>query len=97
MMRIIAILLVLTFSVSVLHARRGSGNKKGHTKTKKKVTIYKYKKYERFDFEDMMVEGESGVPGDLTITPRFQRYYKNALPVKENFNQEIENAIESIN
>lgn len=63
----------------------------------KRAVVYKYKQFERFDFEDMMIEGESGIPGDLTITPTFKRFYKNTLPNRENFNGEIENAIDSIN
>ena len=59
-------------------------------------TIYKYKKYEKFDFEDMVIEGEIGSPGDLSITPRYQRKFKNRLPYRKNFNAEIRKAVERI-
>ena len=58
--------------------------------------IYKYKKYEKFDFEDMVIEGEIGAPGDLSITPRYQRKFKNRLPYRKNFNAEIRKAVERI-
>jgi hypothetical protein len=59
-------------------------------------TIYKYKKYEKFDFEDMVIEGEIGSPGDLSITPRYQPKFKNRLPYRKNFNAEIRKAVERI-
>ena len=58
--------------------------------------IYKYKKYEKFDFEDLVIEGEIGSPGDLSITPRYQRKFKNRLPYRKNFNAEIRKAVERI-
>lgn len=56
--------------------------------------IYRYKEYERFDFEDMVIEGETGSPGDLSIAPRFQRQFENKLPYRKNFNAEIKKANE---
>ncbi len=58
--------------------------------------IYKYKQYEKFDFEDMVIEGEIGSPGDLSISPRYQRKFKNRLPYRKNFNAEIMMAVEKI-
>ncbi len=58
--------------------------------------IYKYKKYQKFDFEDLVVEGDSGSPGDLSIMSRFQKKFKNKLPYRRNFNPEIVKSIESI-
>ena len=58
--------------------------------------IYKYKEYEKFDFEDMVIEGEIGSPGDLSITPRYQKKFKNRLPYRKNFNAEIRKAVERI-
>lgn len=66
------------------------------SQTKKAKVIYKYKKYEKFDFEDMVIEGEIGSPGDLSITPRYQRKFKNKLPYRKNFNAEIMMAVEKI-
>ncbi len=58
--------------------------------------IYKYKKYQKFDFEDLVIEGETGSPGDLSINPRYQRKFKNKLPYRKNFNAEIRKSIERI-
>lgn len=58
--------------------------------------IYKYKKYQKFDFEDLVIEGETGSPGDLSIIPRYQRKFKNRLPYRKNFNAEIRKSIERI-
>ncbi len=58
--------------------------------------IYKYKKYEKFDFEDLVIEGETGSPGDLSIIPRYQRKFKNILPYRKNFNAEMRKSIERI-
>ncbi|MFZ8932554.1 MAG: hypothetical protein ACO20H_06660 [Bacteriovoracaceae bacterium] len=66
------------------------------SQSKKAKVIYKYKKYEKFDFEDMVIEGEIGSPGDLSITPRYQRKFKNKLPYRKNFNAEIMMAVEKI-
>jgi hypothetical protein len=60
-----------------------------------KVT-YKYKQYEKFDFEALSVGGELGSPGDLTIAPRYQRKFENPLPYRYNFNNEIKASIERI-
>ena len=58
--------------------------------------IYKYKQYEKFDFEDMVVEGETGSPGDLSVSLRFQRKFSNKLPYRKNFHAEIKKAVERI-
>jgi hypothetical protein len=60
-----------------------------------KVT-YKYKKFEKFDFEAMDVGGELGAPGDLSIAPRYQKKFDNSLPYRKNFNDQIRNSIERI-
>ena len=66
----------------------------GFAKTPK--TVYKYKKYEKFDFEDLSIQGETGGPGDLSITPRYQKLYKNKLPYRKNFHAEIRKSMERI-
>lgn len=62
---------------------------------KKKIN-YKYKKYERFDFDALDVEGSSSSPGDLSIGPRFKRKFKNKIPERKNFNREMKRALDSI-
>jgi len=58
--------------------------------------IYKYKKYQKFDFENLVIEGETGSPGDLSIAPRYQRKFKNKLPYRKNFNAELRRSVERI-
>jgi hypothetical protein len=88
---IVSILIISIFSGTSVEAQ------KSKRKRPKKNTIYKYKKYEKFDFDDILVEGDVGSPGDITVTPRFQRTYLNALPERKNFNYEINNAVDSLN
>lgn len=63
---------------------------------KKNRIRYRYKKYQKFDFEDMVIEGETGSPGDLSIVPRYQTKFKNRLPYRRNFNDKIRLGIERI-
>ena len=44
--------------------------------------IYKYKQYEKFDFDELSVKGEGGSPGDLSVSPRYSRKFENRLPTK---------------
>lgn len=64
-------------------------------KAKKKV-IYKYKKYEKFEMDDLNIEGDTSNPGDLSINPRFRKQFKNSLPAKPNFNREFRKSILSL-
>ncbi len=57
---------------------------------------YEYKKFEKFDFDEIGVEGEAGSPGDLSISPRLRKEFRNKLPERENFNQEMKKAIDGI-
>ncbi len=86
-MKVIITIIFILVSFSVVLA--GEKGRKGKT-------IYKYKKFERFDFEDMLISGESGSPGDLSVIPRSQGSFKNRLPYKKNFNYEIRKATERI-
>lgn len=63
---------------------------------KKGKVIYKYKKYERFDFRTLDVGGKKGSPGDLSIDPRFRKKFKNKIPERKNFHREMQKAIDSI-
>lgn len=58
--------------------------------------IYKYKQFEKFDFENIDIGGENTSTGDLSITPRFQRKFENKLPLRRNFNPEIRDAVNNI-
>ena len=58
--------------------------------------IYKYKKFQEFDMEDLSITGESGALGDLSSDSRFQRAFKNKLPLRKNFNPELRRSVEVI-
>lgn len=62
----------------------------------KKNVRYEYKKFEKFDFNEIGVEGEAGAPGDISISPRLRNEFKNKLPEKQNFQKEMKKAIEGI-
>ncbi|RLA64709.1 MAG: hypothetical protein DRQ88_07605 [Epsilonproteobacteria bacterium] len=68
----------------------------GFSQGRRGKVVYKYKKYEKFDFADMVIEGDMGSPGDLSITPRYQRKFKNPLPIRWDFRPQIRKAIERI-
>lgn len=61
-----------------------------------KRVIYTYKQYEKFDFDDLNIEGDTGNPGDLSITPGYERSYKNRLPYRKSFTVEIKKGIERV-
>jgi hypothetical protein len=63
---------------------------------KPKSIRYEYKKFEKFDFDEIGVEGEAGSPGDLSITPRARNEFRNKLPERMNFNKEMKKAVEVI-
>ncbi len=59
--------------------------------------IYKYKKHQEFDFENLDVAGEPGAAlGDITISTRSQKDFKNKLPYRKNFDPEIKKALERV-
>jgi predicted amidohydrolase len=89
----IFISLFILFSLAVSAAPKSESGVIIDDKNKIK---YKYKKYQKFDFEDMVIEGETGSPGDLSIVPRYQTKFKNRLPYRKNFNAEIRKGIERI-
>ena len=65
-------------------------------KRRKEKVIYKYKKYEKFNLEDISVDGETGVPGDISLINRYQRKFKNKLPYRRNFRPEVVFGIERL-
>ncbi len=62
----------------------------------KQKIVYKYKKYEKFDFDEIGIEGDTGSPGDLSVNQRYQRKFRNKLPYRRNFNPEIRKAVERL-
>ena len=92
------ILVLMSFSIV---AQESSDDDKYNTsefideKTGQKI-IYKYQKHQKIDFEDLVIGGDTGSPGDLSISPRLRRRFKNKLPYRLNFNAEIRKGIERI-
>ncbi|MBA2403274.1 MAG: hypothetical protein H0V66_00770 [Bdellovibrionales bacterium] len=62
----------------------------------KKGVRYEYKKFEKFDFDEIGVEGEAGAPGDISVSPRLRNEFKNKLPERSNFNKEMKKAIDGV-
>lgn len=87
-------LLIIFISLNVVAEDEKSGTPAASNSDRK--VIYKYKQYEKFDFDDMSVEGDDGAPGDLSINPRFQKEFKNELPYRKNFNPEMIKALDTI-
>jgi hypothetical protein len=83
-MKILITTLCLLFSVNLL------------AQEKKANVRYEYKKFEKFDFDEIGVEGEAGSPGDISISPRLRKEFRNKLPEKQNFNKEMKKAIDGI-
>jgi len=57
---------------------------------------YKYKKYEKFDFNAFSVQGDSSSPGDISVNPRFRVKFNNKLPEKKSFDKEALDALDMI-
>ena len=62
----------------------------------KRNTRFEYKKLEKFDFDEIGVEGEAGAPGDISVSPRLRNEFKNKVPERRSFNPEMKKAIEGI-
>lgn len=61
-----------------------------------KKIVYTYKQYEKFDFDDLNIEGDTGAPADISITPGYEHTYKNRLPYRKSFTVEIKKGIERV-
>jgi hypothetical protein len=90
-----ALIVVLLFMISA-HSWSDESVLNAPTPAGEERVIYRYKEYEKFDFEDLIIEGETGNPGDLSIAPRYQRRFENKLPYRKNFNAEIRKGIERV-
>ena len=65
-------------------------------KSGKGKVVYKYRKYEKFDFSGIDLNGGPDSVGDLSINPRVQKRFKNRLPLRKNFNPELRESIETL-
>ena len=63
---------------------------------KKSKVKYEYKRYERFDFDALDVQGSKSAPGELSIPTRLKSKYKNKLPERRHFNREMKRAIDTV-
>ena len=72
---------ILLFSLSAIAQNKGK-------------VIYKYKKFEEINLGEISVEGDFGAPGELTISRRYLKKFKNRLPNKPNFNFEMMKGLE---
>lgn len=82
-------LLMFSFSTKSLWAQEEAS-------TGDKKVVIKYKEKEKFDLDDLSVEGDNASPGDLSVSPRFKNTFENKLPHRHNFNPEIRNGVEAI-
>lgn len=93
------IFLLLVFSLSlVAKEKKVAPSKKEEIETKTEGNvIYKYKKHQDFDFENLDVQGDPGAAlGDITISSRSQKDFINKLPYRKNFDPEIKKALERV-
>ena len=58
--------------------------------------VYKYKKFEEINLDEVNVEDDMGAPGKITISERYLRSFKNKLPAKPNSNFEMMRSLERI-
>jgi hypothetical protein len=65
-------------------------------KPEPKKIIYTYKQFEKFDFDDLNIDGESGAPNDISISPIHEKRYTNRLPYRKSFVMEIRKGIERV-
>ena len=61
-----------------------------------KKVIYVYKQFEKLDFDDLNIEGDTGAPGDLSISPIHEKRFTNRLPYRKSFTVEIKKGIERV-
>ncbi len=93
---ILSLISALLF-VSSAYAQNGQDVKDGEVVTTggKKI-IYSYKQYEKFDFDDLNIEGDAGNPNDLSISPIHEKRFTNRLPYRRSFTVEIKKGIERV-
>ena len=61
-----------------------------------KKIIYSYKQFEKFDFDDLNIEGGTGAPGDLSVSSPHEKTFTNRLPYRKSFTVEIKKGIERV-
>ena len=61
-----------------------------------KKVVYTYKQYEKFDFDDLNIEGDTGTPSDISISPIHEKRFSNRLPYRKSFTVEIKKGVERV-
>ncbi|MBC7429508.1 MAG: hypothetical protein H7336_12900 [Bacteriovorax sp.] len=87
-------LMVALFISSIAHAQDFVDGQE--TKVGGKKVIYTYKQYEKFDFDDLNIEGDTGSPSDISISPIHEKRFTNRLPYRKSFTVEIKKGIERV-
>lgn len=95
MKKIILVFLVFSIFNNLLAEEKSVREVKEATVGNKKI-IYTYKQFEKFDFDDLNIEGASGAPNDISITPGHEPPYSNRLPYRKSFTVEIKKGIERV-
>jgi hypothetical protein len=94
-MKIFLVLSVILSSLPLfaqdLAQQEGKESKLGNKKV-----IYTYKQFEKFDFDDLNIEGDTGAPNDLSISPIHEKRFTNHLPYRKSFTVEIKKGIERV-
>jgi len=91
MKKIIALFFISTFTYAADPIVDGQ-----EVKVNGKKVIYTYKQFEKFDFDDLTIEGEAGAPNDISISPIHEKGYSNRLPYRRSFTVEIKKGIERV-
>lgn len=94
-MKLLSIFFLLTLSLAA-HTQDSEMPLPAEVKSANKKVIYTYKQYEKFDFDDLNIEGESGAPSDISISPIHEKRFTNRLPYRRSFTVEIKKGIERV-
>jgi len=93
----IQLLFVIIFAIPKGYSQNNQDIKDGEVvNTGGKKIIYSYKQYEKFDFDDLNIEGDTGNPNDLSISPIHEKRFTNRLPYRKSFTVEIKKGIERV-
>ena len=94
-MEMLTLLFLVSLSAQAQNANQGFVDG-AEVKTGNKKVVYSYKQYEKFDFDDLNIEGDTGAPSDISISPIHEKRYTNRLPYRKSFTVEIKKGIERV-
>ena len=93
-MRLYCFMFISIFLISIVESSLAQEEEQSVQSTRK--VVVKYREKEKFDLDDLNVQGDSATPGDLSVSDDFRNEFRNKLPHRFNFNPEIRNAVEAI-